>query len=135
MGVLVGLSVFTFGYAEGTSYFSNNPETCLNCHVMRDQYESWNHSSHKEIAKCNDCHTPHNLVGKLYVEAVNGWNHSVAFTFETYDDNIRIKDFNAEVVQNNCIECHENFVSQIVSHEGEEVECVACHGNVGHRKN
>ncbi len=135
-GVLFGLSLFTFTYAEGTSYFSNDPESCVNCHVMRDQYESWNHSSHKEVAVCNDCHTPHdNLVSKYFVKGRNGFNHSVAFTFGTYEDNIRIKDFNAEVVQNNCIECHETFVSQIASHDGEEVSCVVCHGNVGHRKN
>lgn len=136
LGMLFGLSLFTFTYAEGTSYFSNDPETCLNCHVMRDQYESWNHSSHKEVAVCNDCHTPHNLAGKLYVEARNGWNHSTAFTFGTYKDNIRIKDFNKDVVLNNCVECHETFVSDIVAHaDPEEIDCVTCHGNVGHRRN
>jgi cytochrome c nitrite reductase small subunit len=31
----------------------------MNCHIMRDQFEGWSHSSHKAVAACNDCHTPH----------------------------------------------------------------------------
>lgn len=47
IGVFVGLSFYTFSYAEGLSYFSDDPNSCMNCHVMRDQFESWNHSNHK----------------------------------------------------------------------------------------
>jgi len=130
IGVLAGLSLFTFNYAEGLSYFSNDPNSCMNCHVMRDQFDSWNHSSHKAFAACNDCHTPHSFPAKYIVKGRNGFNHSVAFTLQSYPDNIQIKGFNAEVVQHNCVECHQNLVSQI---HDEERSCVSCHGNVGHR--
>ena len=68
-GVLIGLSAFTFVYAEGFSYFSNDPASCMNCHIMRDQFEGWNHSTNKAVATCNDCHTRHtNLVDKYSVK-------------------------------------------------------------------
>ncbi len=134
LGTLFGLGVFTFAYAEGHSYVSDNPETCVNCHVMREQFDAWNRSSHKEVATCNDCHTPHRFPDKWLVKALNGWNHSVAFTTGDFPNPIQIMDFNADVVQENCVHCHSMIVSQIItapSHEG-ELRCVTCHGNVGH---
>ena len=59
IGGIVGLGVFTFAYAQGASYLSDDPSSCNNCHVMRDQYDGWIHGSHKAVATCNDCHTPH----------------------------------------------------------------------------
>jgi cytochrome c nitrite reductase small subunit len=134
LGVLVGLGLFTFGYARGASYFSDDPQTCVNCHVMREQFDAWNHSSHKNVATCNDCHTPHNnLVNKWFIKGLNGFNHSVAFTTGNFDEPITIRDLNAIVVQNNCIECHATAVSQILgTHEGEALACVSCHADVGH---
>ena len=35
-GVTLGLGAYTFVYARGYSYFSNDPEACANCHVMRE---------------------------------------------------------------------------------------------------
>lgn len=133
-GVLVGISLFTFGYARGASYFSDDPQTCMNCHVMREQFEAWNHSSHKNVATCNDCHTPHdNIVSKWFVKGLNGFNHSVAFTTGDFHDPIRIRAFNADVVQLNCIECHATAVSQVLGvHEGDALRCVTCHADVGH---
>jgi cytochrome c nitrite reductase small subunit len=34
-GLIVGLGAYTFLYAKGYSYLTNNPEACTNCHVMR----------------------------------------------------------------------------------------------------
>lgn len=136
MGVLFGLGMFTFVYAEGPSYLSDDPQTCMNCHIMRDQFESWNHSSHKAVATCNDCHTPHHPVGKWLVKALNGFNHSWAFTTGAFPEPIRIKSFNADVVQANCVECHGGMVSQIITSapHDEELRCVTCHSDVGHLK-
>lgn len=133
-GVFVGLSLFTFGYARGASYFSDDPQTCMNCHVMREQFEAWNHSSHRRVAVCNDCHTPHDtFVSKWFVKGLNGFNHSVAFTTGEFHDPIRIRAFNADVVQHNCISCHATAVSQVLGvHEGESLPCVSCHADVGH---
>lgn len=137
-GIAAGLGVFTFLYAEGLSYFSDDPQSCVNCHIMNDQYEAWNHSSHKAVAGCNDCHTPHgNIVEKYIIKGINGWNHSLAFTTGNFPDPIQIKGFNAVIAQQNCIDCHSVAVNQMHfagSLEVDQMSCVACHGNVGHGK-
>src|SRR6185436_15639047 len=68
LGVLFGLATgiggYTFVYARGGSYLTNDPKACANCHVMQNNYDAWMKSSHRAVATCNDCHTPHNVVGK-----------------------------------------------------------------------
>lgn len=133
LGVLVALGLFTFVYAEGFSYFSDSPSACVNCHVMREQFDGWNHSSHKAVATCNDCHTPHTFPEKWIVKGINGFNHSLAFTLDNYPETLHIRDFNAKVAEQNCIDCHETTVSQIQHIVSEEpLRCVHCHGSVGH---
>lgn len=133
LGGIVGLGGFTFSYAEGFSYFSDEPEACVNCHVMREVYEGWNHSSHKAVAVCNDCHTPHTFPAKYLVKGINGWNHSRAFTTGDFPDPIRITPFNRQVAQANCLYCHGELVS-LISHEGtaDPTDCLTCHAGVGH---
>ncbi|MBX3001006.1 MAG: cytochrome c nitrite reductase small subunit [Caldilineaceae bacterium] len=133
LGILFGLGTYTFNYAQGLSYFSNDPQACVNCHVMRDQFESWNHSSHKSFAACNDCHTPHAFPDKWIVKGINGWNHSLAFTTGNFPDPIQIRDFNQRIALDNCTQCHEPLLTQIHQSDlGEPASCLNCHGNVGH---
>jgi cytochrome c nitrite reductase small subunit len=63
-GLLLGLGGYTFVYARGASYLTNDPQACVNCHVMREQFDGWQRSSHRRAAVCNDCHAPHDLFGK-----------------------------------------------------------------------
>jgi cytochrome c nitrite reductase small subunit len=58
VGLAIGISGFTFVYARGASYLTDNPQACANCHVMEEQFSSWLRSSHRNVAVCNDCHTP-----------------------------------------------------------------------------
>lgn len=134
LGMLAGLGGFTFVYARGTSYLSNDPETCVNCHIMRDQYDAWSYSSHRNVAVCNDCHTPHDFVGKWVTKGINGFNHGLAFTTGNFPAVIQIKDYNADIVQENCVSCHQTLISQVYSyHADQDRRCVDCHGNVGHQ--
>ena len=66
VGVFIGVSGFTFVEARGWSYLSNDPTTCVNCHIMREQYDSWQKSSHHAFAVCNDCHVPLDFFGKYW---------------------------------------------------------------------
>jgi len=135
MGLLAGLGGFTFQRAEGHSYLSDDPAACMNCHVMREQYEAWNHSSHRSWASCNDCHTPPGVVGKWVTKAINGWNHSVAFTLMNFDEPIRAKDWNREISVNRCLDCHSTMVAHMEVRPGdvEGARCLHCHGNPGHQ--
>lgn len=135
LGIIVGLGGYTFWYAEGLSYFSNDPLTCVNCHIMREQYDSWQHSSHHNVATCNDCHLPTDFVGKWLAKAKNGYFHSKAFTLQDFPEPIQIGPANARILQANCLRCHANLVRELMHHgefADETDSCVRCHANVGH---
>jgi cytochrome c nitrite reductase small subunit len=135
IGIAMGVAGYTFIYAKGASYLTNDPKACMNCHVMQDYYDGWLQSSHRSVAVCNDCHAPHNLVGKYWTKADNGFWHSFAFTTGRFQDNIHIKGRNLRVTENACVECHAEIVSsmspRVEGHQG-ATSCVRCHGSVGH---
>lgn len=132
-GGVIGLSLFTASYAEGTSYLSDDPAACRNCHVMNDVYDAWSRGPHHHVATCNDCHIPHAFPAKYVVKALNGWNHSVAFTLGTFPEPIQITPLNKVVALNNCGYCHGEVMS-LVDHAGqtELADCTRCHATVGH---
>jgi len=134
VGILAGLGVFTFAYADGSAYLGNDPAACANCHVMQAHYDSWQASSHRAVATCNDCHTPHNFVGKWLSKADNGFFHSLAFTTGDYPFPLQIKSRNIEVTQEACLYCHSQTVHEMLPVEagGEIPQCVHCHFQVGH---
>lgn len=135
LGLLLGVGSFTFSYAEGLSYFSSDPQACVNCHIMRPQFEGWQKSSHHAVARCVDCHLPTALIPKLIAKASNGWHHSKGFTLQDFEEPIRIKAGNSELLQENCIRCHEPIVHELVSgvqSDQDSVQCVHCHASVGH---
>ena len=37
----MGIGAYTFVYARGASYLTNDPAACVNCHVMREPYDGW----------------------------------------------------------------------------------------------
>jgi cytochrome c nitrite reductase small subunit len=134
VGVLLGTGLYTFGYARGASYMTDNPAACANCHVMREQFEGWLKSSHGKVAVCNDCHTPPGLVAKYATKAVNGFFHSLAFTTGNFPERIYITKRNFNVTESACLKCHEEIVLGIRGsrlNRG-DVSCISCHRTVGH---
>lgn len=137
VGILVGLSLFTFGYADGAAYFGKDPQTCAQCHSMNPQFTAWSKGPHHHVATCQDCHAPKdNPVKWALDEANNGFWHSLKFTLGNYPQNIKIREMNREVVQENCLYCHKEFVSrtEIGRPHGQEVSCLKCHNEVGHER-
>jgi cytochrome c nitrite reductase small subunit len=136
LGVLLGAGLFTFDYGEGLSYFGTDPKNCMNCHIMRNEYDSWQKSGHHQAAVCVDCHLPHEFIPKYLAKADNGYRHSKGFTFNDFHEPIQIKPRNANILQDSCIRCHADFVHELVegsrSVSGEAVQCVHCHRGVGH---
>ena len=135
VGVAAGVGIFTFWYARGGSYFSNDSRTCVNCHIMREQYDGWQKAPHHAVATCNDCHVPHDLIGKYATKVDHGYRHSKGFTLQDFLEPIRIKEHSLKVVQDNCLRCHADFVDPLVSHHGapeDVLDCVHCHRGVGH---
>jgi cytochrome c nitrite reductase small subunit len=134
VGVACGIGAFTFIYAKGASYLTNDPKACANCHIMQDHYDAWVKSSHRSVAACNDCHAPHNLLGKYWVKADNGFWHSFAFTTGNFPDPLQIKGHNRDIAEQACRKCHGDLVTAMDGgHRGADaVSCIRCHGAVGH---
>jgi cytochrome c nitrite reductase small subunit len=92
LGVLVGLVFLVLHLGKATSYLSDKPETCVNCHVMAPQYATWQNGSHGRVTVCNDCHVPQdNIVSKYFFKASDGLRHSFMFTFRLEPQVIQIK--------------------------------------------
>jgi cytochrome c nitrite reductase small subunit len=141
IGVLIGIGGYTFVYARGYSYLTNDPAACANCHVMRDHFNAWTKSSHQAVAVCNDCHTPPGLLPKYLTKAQNGFWHSFYFTTGRYPDPLRITPRNEDVTESACRNCHAEMTESIdpvgtrgaglAAHET-RTACVRCHDTVGH---
>jgi cytochrome c nitrite reductase small subunit len=126
-GAVLGLATYTFVYAQGAAYLTNDPAACVNCHVMNGQYEGWLKSSHRNAAVCNDCHAPAGFAAKYFTKALNGFNHSLAFTTGRFPDNIQINARNLRVTNESCRQCHGELTHAIA-----DTRCTTCHRNVGH---
>lgn len=138
-GVSIGIGSYTFIYAKGGSYLGHDSVACANCHVMNQQYDGWIKSSHRAVAECNDCHTPHgNVVAKYVVKALNGFRHSWAFTSGNFHEPIEITPMNRAVTEGACRHCHEDVVQSMIALDRghgdarNHVACLHCHGSVGH---
>jgi cytochrome c nitrite reductase small subunit len=137
-GIFAGIFSYAFFVSRATSYLSDNPKTCVNCHVMTPQYATWNHSSHREITNCNDCHVPHNNIISHYAfKAKDGLRHATIFTLHLEPQVIHIKDAGIKVVQTNCIRCHIPLFGQQKQLAGqfkhtEDRLCWECHRETPH---
>jgi cytochrome c nitrite reductase small subunit len=126
------------------SYLSSDPKVCITCHTMITHYETWQHSSHRHKVTCVDCHLPRDsFTNKMLAKARDGYNHSVAMTFKTYGPNLRISNDAARRIQDNCVSCHRETVSQMLANSAlyEKVgdgrvqmgrPCWQCHRDVPH---
>jgi cytochrome c nitrite reductase small subunit len=130
LGAAIGLGTFTFWYAKGASYMGSDPNTCGNCHVMQEHLSAWRKSSHHAVAVCNDCHAPPSGIAKYRVKAINGFNHSRAFTSGDFHEPIQITAANRAVTEAQCRRCHADMVAAMGAGE---VSCIRCHDSVGHR--
>ena len=142
LGLLVGTAVglaggvggYTFLYAKGASYLTNDPAACANCHIMREHYDGWIKSSHRTVAVCNDCHTPPGAVAKYLTNASNGFWHSYAFTTGRFAEPLRIKPNNRQITEEACRKCHQDIVVAMEGPHGGtgQASCLRCHSSVGH---
>jgi cytochrome c nitrite reductase small subunit len=126
LGAVGGLGAYTFVYAKGYSYLTDDPAACANCHVMQAYHDGWSRGSHRAVATCNDCHTPAGFVGKYAVKADNGFWHSFYFTTGNFPDRIRMRPSNEAVTDGACL------------HPGAAPApgraCLPCHAQVGHMR-
>lgn len=94
---------------------SHDPKVCINCHVMNTQYATWEHSAHaKADVGCLDCHANNtSMFAQLKDKARDGWNHTIAFSFDSYENAIQMSENSQQRVQQNCVTCHANIASTL----------------------
>lgn len=134
LSLTMGVGVYTFLYAKGASYLTDDPRACANCHIMKSEFDGWIASSHRSVATCNDCHTPPGFIPKYFTKALNGFRHSLAFTTLRFHEPIQITNRNRQVTEQACRKCHADIVQEIEGpHEGPApLACLHCHATVGH---
>jgi cytochrome c nitrite reductase small subunit len=134
MGLAAGIGAFTFVYAHGASYLTDDPAACANCHVMGEEFGAWMKGPHHGVAVCNDCHTPHNPIAKYAIKARNGFWHSYYFTRGKFPEPIQITPLNRTVTEQACRACHADMAHYLVADEDERgpLDCLHCHSSVGH---
>jgi cytochrome c nitrite reductase small subunit len=135
-GCAIGAAIFGVGYSELPSYFSNDPVSCANCHVMQDHYDAWLKGAHARSATCDECHLPHdNVIKALMVQAEDGVLHAYSFTRGNFPENIVIRDSSRAVVNSACVSCHDTATNQMrytIGFTQENIDCTHCHFNTGH---
>ena len=140
-GSMIGISMYAFYTSNAISYLSDDPATCVNCHIMAPEFSTWQHSSHRERAVCNDCHVPHNnALNKWYFKAKDGLRHATIFTARMEPQTIFIKEAGIEVVQDNCVRCHFELITEakllvqtnVFHNKFKDRLCWECHREVPH---
>lgn len=140
-GIIVGMGLFILHISNATSYLSDDPKACINCHIMSPQYATWQNSSHEHVASCNDCHVPHdNVFRKYFFKGMDGTRHSVMFTLRMEPQVIHVHAPGIKVIQENCVRCHQNMLSDTrlagvtakSVHAGNDKLCWECHRETPH---
>ncbi|MBP7829832.1 MAG: cytochrome c nitrite reductase small subunit [Kiritimatiellae bacterium] len=130
-GVLLGMAVLVTHISRAASYLSDEPEVCINCHVMNSAYATWRNGSHGHVAACVDCHLPHqNPVAKLAFKGMDGARHSYVFTFRLEPQVLELSRGAIPVIQENCLRCHHDQLQMVRLAGVTERRCWDCHDNV-----
>lgn len=131
VGVGIGMALLVARIANAVSYLSDAPETCMNCHVMTDDYATWQRGSHGKVAVCIDCHVPHsNIVAKTAFKGSDGLKHSYVFMMRNEPQVLRLSEWAVPVVQSNCLRCHSDQLAMVRLAGSDERKCWDCHTNI-----
>ncbi|RPJ08557.1 MAG: cytochrome c nitrite reductase small subunit [Deltaproteobacteria bacterium] len=129
IAVAIGVGAFLSLGPPGLLAKSEKPDFCASCHVMEAEYEAWFHEGAHRRINCVDCHLPHhNLAAHYLWKSIDGMKDVVVFYSGRVPEIIKLSAHGQEVLQANCIRCHETFVENINS----ERQCWSCHRRLEH---
>jgi len=108
---------------------TDKPDFCVKCHTMAPYYEAWFHSGAHKRKACVDCHLPNdNVVNHYLWKVLFGVKEAMVYYSGTVPEIIKLTSRGGNVLQSNCIRCHETVVMLIDT----ERRCWNCHRNVSH---
>ncbi|MFP3983113.1 MAG: cytochrome c nitrite reductase small subunit [Desulfurivibrionaceae bacterium] len=130
LGAAIVVAVFMMVGPPGLLAKSEKPGFCAGCHVMEAEYEAWSHSGAHRRESCVECHLPNRNVAAHYVwKSIDGVKDALVFYSGRVPERIVISEHGKEVVQDNCIRCHETTVDHI----NQDRLCWDCHRRISHR--
>ncbi len=110
---------------------TETPEFCSSCHVMKTQYEAWRHQGAHRRQRCVDCHLPHDNMAAYYLwKSIDGMKDVVFFHSGRVPERIEVSERGQGFIQGNCIRCHGDTVSRMLSTDR---DCWDCHRRMQHR--
>lgn len=108
---------------------------CSACHLMKQNYLSWQKSTHAQ-ARCLQCHQSKGFLSSLFTTAKIGRYFFVTFL------KIQPQALSAQVSSENCLECHPAITEKLRETGGIRIShrefnqagypCTKCHGQVAH---
>lgn len=135
-GVILGLGIVLVGTGMEVS---SRPPFCGSCHIMRPYYESWQQSTHRNVA-CVECHIPPGVTAELR-KKYEALSMVARYFTGTYGTNPW-----AEIDDAACLRCHERrllsgkelFGGVLFDHaahlagmrRGKTLRCTSCHGQI-----
>jgi nitrate/TMAO reductase-like tetraheme cytochrome c subunit len=135
-GMALGIGIVAMGTAMEVS---SRPSFCGSCHIMAPYYESWKHSSHKNIA-CVECHIPPGVTAELR-KKYEALSMVARYFTGTYSTNPW-----TEIDDASCLRCHERrllsgkelFKDVLFDHaahlsgmrRGKTLRCTSCHSQI-----
>lgn len=110
---------------------SESPLFCAGCHVMEENFESWAHAGAHRRIRCTDCHLPNENLPVHYLwKSIDGMKDVIFFYSGNVPELIKLTNHGAEVMQKNCIKCHETTVELIDQNR----KCWECHRRLMHKR-
>lgn len=112
----------------------DGPGFCGRCHVMQPYIDTYLASSHRDAATCGSCHVPHDVLRGGAYKSYTGTKDLLA-VLTGRDEHIRISNLGKDVVQENCLRCHNTLMREIGdTRDNKGSYCFDCHRHVPHMK-
>jgi len=109
---------------------SESPAFCAGCHVMEEQHTAWSHAGAHRRFRCVDCHLPNGDAISHYLwKSIDGMKDAIFFHTGQVPERITLSDHGTEVLQKNCIRCHQETVANMNTSR----QCWNCHRRLQHR--
>ena len=125
------LFLFVFFGPPKVYHKTSTPEFCASCHVMDYQYDAWMKNADHRNLECVECHLPNNnFANHMLWKGYDGTKDVIYFFGRLYADELRISVHGQHTVQDNCVRCHGEMVSQL---NIEDRTCWSCHRRVNHK--
>ena len=110
---------------------SSTSEYCNSCHVLNYQYEAWFMTGLHRSIKCVDCHiTNSSPVSHFIWKGIDGLKDLLSFHLNIFSEPLEITSHGKEVIQENCLRCHDGMVSVM---NVKDRYCWDCHRRVNHK--